>query len=315
MASRLRLVPRRRRFGVVLATAAIAASSVAAAPSASAATQIGETFAMSFNFCGADTLLQSGSPGGQYAAPFAGVLTSWSFTAGPTPPQRKLKVARPAGGNSFTIVGESELKAPTPNALNSYPVRIAVHPGEVIGFFQSTAGSCGARGSGPDYSFHYVSGGDPAPGTTTVFAGPNSNTQWDIAAILEPDCDSDDFGDETQDADISSCQPQPKAERTLILDAEKSKVKKGKKVTLAGQLDALGNEAACEAGQTVELQRKKPSQTVFATVQQLQTTATGNFSAKAKIKKTYEYQAVVAESAECQPGVSNTEKVKVQKKK
>jgi hypothetical protein len=107
--------------------------------------------------------------------------------------------------------------------------------------------------------------------------------------------------------------PQPKADRTLTLDADKSKVNKGKKVTLSGVLDAPGNEAACESGQTVELERKKPSQAVFATVKQLQTSPAGNFLTAEKVKKTFEYRGEVVESAQCQPGVSNTENVKVKK--
>src|SRR5215211_3226555 len=99
------------------------------APSpAGAATQIGQTFqSMNVNCDGPVTFLQSRSPDDQYAAPFAGVLTSWSVRAGPSPPQRKFKVARPVGGDNFTIVGESSLKTLLANTLNTFPVRIPVH--------------------------------------------------------------------------------------------------------------------------------------------------------------------------------------------
>jgi hypothetical protein len=91
-------------------------------------------------------------------------------------------------------------------------------------------------------------------------------------------------------------------------------VKKGRKVLISGHLDAPGNEAACESGQPVELQRRKPDQTVFTTLAQLQTTPTGNFSAKEKVRKTYEYRAEVTESMECNAALSNAEKVKIKKK-
>jgi hypothetical protein len=111
-------------------------------------------------------------------------------------------------------------------------------------------------------------------------------------------------------------QPEPpaKADRTLTLDANKNKVKKGKKVTLSGQVNEIVRQGPCESGQPVQLQRKKPSQTTFATVGQLQTDAAGSFSTKKKVKKTFEYRAQVAETATCGGGLSNTEKVKVRKK-
>jgi hypothetical protein len=73
--------------------------------------------------------------------------------------------------------------------------------------------------------------------------------------------------------------------------------------------------ASCAANQAVELQRKKPGQTAFTTVEQLLTDAGGSFSAKEKVKKTFQYRAQVLETATCDDGVSNTEKVKVKKKR
>jgi hypothetical protein len=107
----------------------------------------------------------------------------------------------------------------------------------------------------------------------------------------------------------------PKADRTLALDANKNKVKKRKKVTLSGDVNASGNAGTCEANQTIELQRKKPTQTSFTTFQQLQTDGAGGFSLKTKVKKTFEYRAQVSETATCNGQVSNTEKVKVKKKR
>ena len=43
--------------------------------------------------------------------------------------------------------------------------------------------------------------------------------------------------------------------------------------------------------------------------------ATGNFSTKQKVKKTYFYRASVSENASCDDELSNTQKVRVQKKK
>jgi hypothetical protein len=107
-------------------------------------------------------------------------------------------------------------------------------------------------------------------------------------------------------------EPPPKAERTLTLDANKDKVKQGKKVRLAGHLDSA--EQACESDQAVEVQRKRSKQTGFTTFAELQTDAQGDFSLKRRMRKTFEFRAQVPETATCEDGFSNTEKVKVKKK-
>jgi len=140
----------------------------------------------------------------------------------------------------------------------------------------------------------------------------------DLSANVEPDCDADGFGDETQDPDISSCNPPaPKSDRTLTLDANKGKVEKGRKVRLSGQIDAPQNEGGCEPNQAVELQRKAKNapDAAFATFRTVQTDGTGNYSTKQKVKKTYFYRAIVQETASCDDESSNSQKVRVQKKK
>src|SRR6266511_3420090 len=105
--------------GRAILVAIIAACAWAAVwvPPAGAATQIGQTFAPVTSCGAASTYLQTTSPGGQYAAPSPGVITAWSFQANATPPtQIKLKVARPAGGNLYTTVGESPPPTTTASA-------------------------------------------------------------------------------------------------------------------------------------------------------------------------------------------------------
>jgi hypothetical protein len=106
---------------------------------------------------------------------------------------------------------------------------------------------------------------------------------------------------------------QPAAGRTITLDANKNKVKEGKRVRLSGRV-AETRQGACAANQPVQLQRKRPSQTTFTTVEQLQTDAAGRFSAKEKVKKTFQYRAQVAETSACAGQTSNIEKVRVKRK-
>jgi hypothetical protein len=189
-----------RRFSCACAVAAVAL--IAIPSGASAATTIGETFtpvapACSENF----TFLQSVSPGAQYASPSAGVIASWSFQADAAPPPLKFKVARPAGVNKFTMIGESALVTPQPNVLNTYPVQIPVQAGDLIGFYTSTMLNCNRPRSG--YRYHYKQG-DVVPPTTADFTlNTVTEYQLDLSAILEPDCDKDGLGDETQDKNVA----------------------------------------------------------------------------------------------------------------
>jgi len=312
--SRLCSIQRPARFPTALIAAVVAVSAASAPCPASAATQIGETFVPT-GTCGFDTVfLQSGAPGGQYVAPSAGVITSWSFQASASQvPELKFKVARHAGGDNFTIVGEEGPRTPAPSTLNTYPARISVQGEDVIGLSTVTTGRC-VRGA-PGYGFHSA-GGDPAPGTSFP-ASAASGGQLDVSASLEPDCDSDGFGDETQDTELigSNCPPPPaKADGTLTIDANKGKVEKGRKVTLTGQLDVASNES-CEPGRQIQIQRRLKSEddSKFATFETATTEAAGNFTLKVKVKKTYFYRAVIAETDACDDETSNSQKVRVQK--
>ena len=197
-----------------------------AAPSyASAATTIGVNFPAPTSACGTnETDLQTSSPNNQYAAPSDGVITSWTFEAGsPAPSSLKLKVARSAGGDNFQIVGESPVKSPTANATNTYTdVQIPVRAGDVLGYWADGPTSwCGRFAAG--YSFRFRIG-DVLPGTTESFGSELENFQIDFSARLEPDCDKDGLGDETQDPDTSSCKAT--GQRAAALKKCKKKAKK-----------------------------------------------------------------------------------------
>jgi hypothetical protein len=200
------------RFQLPLLFLVAAAALIVGPSGASAATQIGETFDPTGNCIANFTRLQSVSPANSYAAPSAGVITRWSYDHAGDPssvPNLKFKVGRAAPGADltmpadFTIIGESGVVTPDPNTLNSYPVRIAVQAGDVIGIYNETAGLCQRDVIG--YTEHYRAG-DVEPGETEEFT-PLTTVQLDVSAILEADCDKDGRGDETQDGNLSSCTP------------------------------------------------------------------------------------------------------------
>jgi hypothetical protein len=194
---------------------AIAATALLAAPSgASAATTIGQVFIPTGNTCGANfTRLQSTSPPAntgspQYLAPTDGVITQWHFQAPATTSAMRFKVGRATGNpNEFTVTGQSDPPVvPVANVLNSYFVRISVKAGDIIGTYTTAASSCTRPQTG--YAYHFING-DVQPPTTAVFPNMFTDVQIDVSADLEPDCDNDGFGDQTQDPDISSCGPPP----------------------------------------------------------------------------------------------------------
>jgi hypothetical protein len=188
--------------GVVLMLALLAPTS------AVAATQLGETFAPPTACDPNAANLQSSSPAGQYTVGFQGVITSWSFQTGPAA-LVKLKVGRPVGGNSFQIVGESSLTAVAAGSSSSFPTRISVEPGDVIGNWTNTS-NCG-RGAAASYVLRTnYPAPDPPVGTTSTYSQV-TGFQVDISATLEPDCDGDGFGDESQDQDLNACPPGPTA--------------------------------------------------------------------------------------------------------
>ena len=206
-----------RRFS--LGFVAAAAMLIAVPAGASAATQIGETFTPNLA-CDADTTwLQGRSPSSQYAAPTAGVITRWSHEADAGPSDLKFKVGRRGFGSNFTIIGESGLVSPDASTLNSYFVQIPVEAGDVIGLYTVTATGCrrfNGADSGYELNFFFD---DVEPGTSEDF-GETNNFQLDVSALLEPDCDKDGLGDETQDGNLSACGLQPptcRGERLTIV--------------------------------------------------------------------------------------------------
>jgi hypothetical protein len=227
-----------RRGEAALLRRSIIASLVAAAiavPSASAATQIGQTFVPSFSCRENVNFLQSTSPGTPVAAPTDGVITTWSFQAPASGTDRlEFKVGRPVGGGEvpgpypgsrgarFKVVGESGgLVDPAPGALNNYSAQIPVFAGDLIGFYWDAGNTafCSALNEGFNIRNH---DGDVAPSATAVFTE-QSGYQLDLSAIVEPDCDTDGLGDDSQDTTTVPCPTCKGRPATIIGTSRKDK--------------------------------------------------------------------------------------------
>jgi hypothetical protein len=189
---------------------------------ADAATQLGQTFTPTGN-CSPGTRLQVSG----LDVPADGVISSWSFerssSAGSSP--AKLKVARPLGGTDVAVIGESELENPAVG-LNTFPTRVPVQAGDLLGLYTVPASVFYCSGPAPGFTIGTGPfGSDPPPGTNSTFTA-SPNTRLSLAVALEPDCDADGFGDESQDPDIASCPPGP---LTTITKAPKNRVKTKRK--------------------------------------------------------------------------------------
>jgi hypothetical protein len=185
----------------VVVVMALAATSLAAAPGAATATEVG-------NACVADgyasdfTVLQlekAGADGLPLAVPKAGVVTGWRVGSGlASILAENLRVFRPNGETgTFRTIADSSREAILPGA-NAFATRISVRAGDRLGAF-------GASPSGALYctsaSSADVMGAvhfDAAIGSTQTFT-PNPAFQVALSAVVEPDADRDGYGDKTQD--------------------------------------------------------------------------------------------------------------------
>ena len=201
--------------GRLLACLISAATIAFIAPAgAGAAATVGQTFdPTGGGFSCQDNVwqLQTTSPSNQYVVPSAGVLTDWSFHApsSQTPTALKLEVGRTtATPNQYRVVGASGNQSPADSATPTYTdISIPVQAGDFLGMHTNgTNRDCGALSA--SYTATYLGSTDPSAGqfVTTAFT---SGFHLDISATLEADCDADGLGDETEDADTSSCNPPP----------------------------------------------------------------------------------------------------------
>jgi hypothetical protein len=161
-----------------------------------------------------DYLQSSVTSGKAYVVPGTGIITSWSHNAIAGAGQNFAmkvfrKVADPA---TYMVVGHDGPRPLTQSALNTFQASIPVRPGDILGANSGSVGGsltgCRFAAPSPGDSYLIRSNSNLADGETDAFmAFPNSRIN--ISARLEPDCDSDGLGDETQDTNLSSCAPAP----------------------------------------------------------------------------------------------------------
>jgi hypothetical protein len=109
--------------------------------------------------------------------------------------------------------------------------------------------------------------------------------------------------------------PKVLAGRTIDLAAGRARLRRGKRVRLRGVIEAFANEEACEPGQPVALQLRRPGRTGFRTFARLRSNARGRFTRRLKPRRTYLYRARVAQSDLCLGAASDRERITVLRRK
>jgi hypothetical protein len=220
-----------------LVVAGVVVGALALSASAPAAVTIGATGGNGAAECPPDfTWAQDSTAVGSPAyvvPPGGGVITSWSHDRGPAAAtaQLRLKVFRKTGPNTYLTVGQSDFETLTGAGVNTFATRVAVAGGDILGF-RITAAAISCRRNGISGDLAVASGPaqpDPPIGSSVSF-GSVGAFLLNLAATVEPDCDGDGFGDETQDGElppIAACDPNPPA--TTITKGPKDKVKTRKR--------------------------------------------------------------------------------------
>lgn len=187
---------------------------------AGAFTQLGDTAPEATANCpngAGDNLVQpfsQPSPGPglfpfSYTVAEPGVIVRW-FHAGPggeaSAGSGRLLVWRPTenfapgdrSGNEFRLVGESDREQFAPGTALTWPVRIPVLPGDVLGL-RAESDTVGCTISRQPDGFRFYNGPNPAEGSTHRFGAERANRQVNVSANMEADPDQDGWGNESQD--------------------------------------------------------------------------------------------------------------------
>jgi hypothetical protein len=155
----------------------------------------------------------------RYTPATNGVITSWSAMAEGTADRTlQLLVLRPdsgAGLNNFIAVQKDAVRTLTElNSLNTFTsgVGLPIEAGDRLGLYvpdgqPGGSGTCdiGSFTAGDNLRWY---GAEAPLGTSVDFSGGNFE-RLNASAVVEPDCDRDTLGDETQDTNLSACVPPP----------------------------------------------------------------------------------------------------------
>jgi hypothetical protein len=169
---------------------------------ASAVGQVAPNAGSAFN-CGDLTGVQTASGTGAptFTVPTDGVVTAFSHNANSGTGSVRGVLFRATGVPADKlIVGKSALVPIVPSTLMTFPARIPVRAGDLLGIQVKNSVGTGCAFPGVAGDAHDVSfAADPDVSSSFTSEGTVPGNRWNISAVLEPDADGDGYGDVSQD--------------------------------------------------------------------------------------------------------------------
>jgi len=183
----------------------MASAAAAAGPASAATTRIGAVNEIAANsdpdpISTGGSTVQVGEALGTYAVPAGySVITGWSHKTGSNSGTLTFKVYRPTGAPKEFRAIAADTRTVTAGAVESFPVRIPVEPGDRIGLSADSVQVAYQTFDPSDRIGFFDPDPGPAPGMTDVTDGePFQNFKLDVAATLESDVNGDGIGDDSQ---------------------------------------------------------------------------------------------------------------------
>jgi DNA-binding beta-propeller fold protein YncE len=147
------------------------------------------------------------------------------------------------------------------------------------------------------FAYQWARDGSDVPGATGPTFTPTAGGSYSCRVTA------------TNQAGSATQTSEPVGVSELELAAGKRKVRRGKRVMLSGEI--VAGSVACEAGRTVALQRRRPSDESFTTFAHATTDAGGSFSLRVTVKQPPRlYMSKVASTQECGGTSSSVERVR-----
>ncbi len=205
-----------------------ALGALAVPPAALGATTIGQTDSTGMASCNPNgTWVQDSTTatGPSYTVPAGGgVITSWQHDAALTGSTMRLKAFRKTAADEYLTVGHSALAQLTIVGLNTFPTRFSVQGGDLLGIRTEDGDTRCREGGVIGDLARSASGLDPPVGSSIALTT-NDTSRLNIAASLEPDCDADGFGDETQDPLVDCVAPETTITKGAPNKTDRSRIK------------------------------------------------------------------------------------------
>jgi hypothetical protein len=230
-----------RRIVLASVLTAVAGFALAAPGGAFAATLVGSP--LTGNFSGAmrsctpactDFNTALPEPGANVTSPITGVITRWRMMGNAGGASFQLRVVHSAGGGQYIGVGTSSPEIPAGAGPSTFSTSLPISAGDMIGI-NVPSGVTWNGHSAPVIGAGFVSVQptltESPPAQTSNFTV--NDAEEGVNADVEPDCDKDGLGDESQDTNLpAECKP-PAAQPVQPVKKKKCKTHKHRAASIA----------------------------------------------------------------------------------